>query len=333
MKNTTAVVVVTFNRKQLLMECLESLRNQTQKPDSIYIIDNASTDGTSELLLNAGYISAVPPESITENIIAKSVIVSHSGEKIEIVYVRKKCNDGGSGGFHEGMKLAYESGNEWIWVMDDDVKAVPDALEILSNWKQKSLVIQPSRIYENKTEMIWAGSFTPETGLEYHSQNFNKRLKNMGYVYVNIACFEGMFIHRTVIEKAGLPDKRFFFCGDDTMYGFKVSQVADIILIKDILLIREIFKAKKDDNILSVPINMTGPMTSYYLIRNEYLKMSILEKDGFDIDKKTYKRRIRISILKELGKAVLTFNPKWAKSTWQGYKDGKSGYFDRTYIH
>jgi len=74
-------------------------------------------------------------------------------------------------------------------------------------------------------------------------------------------------------------------------------------------------------------------MTSYYFIRNEYLKISILEKDGFLIDKKAYRKRIRLFLFKELGKAMLTINPKWAKSAWQGYKDGKSGCFDRGYLN
>ena len=45
-----SAVVVTFNRKELLIECLEALRRQTRPLDALYIIDNASTDGTEELL-------------------------------------------------------------------------------------------------------------------------------------------------------------------------------------------------------------------------------------------------------------------------------------------
>jgi len=49
-------VVVTFNRKNLLLECLESLRKQSISLDSIYVIDNASSDGTGELLLEMGIL-------------------------------------------------------------------------------------------------------------------------------------------------------------------------------------------------------------------------------------------------------------------------------------
>ena len=55
-EDTTCAVVVTYNRKELLIECLESLRKQTKPLNAIYIIDNASTDGTPNLLLEKEFI-------------------------------------------------------------------------------------------------------------------------------------------------------------------------------------------------------------------------------------------------------------------------------------
>ena len=43
-------VLVTFNRKTLLRTCLNSLLKQTRPIDQILIVDNASSDGTPELL-------------------------------------------------------------------------------------------------------------------------------------------------------------------------------------------------------------------------------------------------------------------------------------------
>ena len=45
-KEKIAAVVVTYNRKELLFQCLDALLKQTYPLDAIYIIDNASTDGT-----------------------------------------------------------------------------------------------------------------------------------------------------------------------------------------------------------------------------------------------------------------------------------------------
>ena len=64
--NTVCAVVVTYNRKNLLLECLEAIRKQTRPVDAIYIIDNASTDGTPEVLKENGYILELPPFNLSE---------------------------------------------------------------------------------------------------------------------------------------------------------------------------------------------------------------------------------------------------------------------------
>ena len=43
-------VIVTYNRLSLLKECISALKNQTYKINKIYIINNNSTDGTSDYL-------------------------------------------------------------------------------------------------------------------------------------------------------------------------------------------------------------------------------------------------------------------------------------------
>ncbi|BAZ98393.1 MULTISPECIES: glycosyltransferase [Methanothermobacter] len=116
-------VVVTYNRKDLLVECLEALRRQTGPLDAIYIIDNASTDGTPHLLMEGGYIDN--PDGSVKN------LPDHHGGSLKIVYVRLNENTGGAGGFYEGVKRAFHDGYDWIWLMDDDVEPEEYTLEKL----------------------------------------------------------------------------------------------------------------------------------------------------------------------------------------------------------
>ena len=81
MNKSIVAVVVTYNRKLLLMECLQAILEQTYPVSKILLIDNASTDGTEETLSENGYL--VNPK---------------------INYIKMKVNTGGSGGFYEGMK-------------------------------------------------------------------------------------------------------------------------------------------------------------------------------------------------------------------------------------
>jgi len=54
MEEKICEVLVTYNRKDLLVECLNALKNQIYPLDGICLIDNRSTDGTQELLMKEG---------------------------------------------------------------------------------------------------------------------------------------------------------------------------------------------------------------------------------------------------------------------------------------
>ncbi|HNS25876.1 MAG TPA: glycosyltransferase, partial [Methanobacteriaceae archaeon] len=117
---TVCAVVVTYNRRELLIECLDALRNQTRPVDAVYLVDNASTDDTPELLLEKGYLDLVPEtgEEAWERTLKRDDLVVH--------YLRLSHNQGGSGGFHQGVKRAYQQGYQWLWLMDDDARPQED---------------------------------------------------------------------------------------------------------------------------------------------------------------------------------------------------------------
>src|SRR5690606_27933775 len=96
----------------------------TRPLQAIYIIDNASTDGTPELLHRMGYTPSPQGGTLT-------LETPGNQEKVKIIHIRLPENTGGAGGFHEGVKRAYNDGYDWIWLMDDDAEPLEDALEKL----------------------------------------------------------------------------------------------------------------------------------------------------------------------------------------------------------
>ena len=48
MNKKVEAVVVTYNRKALLQECIDAILNQTVSVEKLILIDNNSTDGTEE---------------------------------------------------------------------------------------------------------------------------------------------------------------------------------------------------------------------------------------------------------------------------------------------
>src|SRR5260370_39055866 len=101
---SVAAVIVTFNRKHLLGKCLEAVRAQTRPCERLFIIDNASSDGTAEFLAAQGFLDESPE------------------------YVRLPVNTGSAGGFHEGMRAAYEAGFDWACLTGDRRCPAPEWL-------------------------------------------------------------------------------------------------------------------------------------------------------------------------------------------------------------
>ncbi len=117
----TAAVVVTYNRKDLLVKNLEAVFGQTVLPDAVYVIDNHSSDGTGEHLRSLGYL-----------------------DNSRIRYVYKDENTGGAGGFEYGTRIAYEAGYDWIWLMDDDGRPADRyALERLLHFANDQIQTNP----------------------------------------------------------------------------------------------------------------------------------------------------------------------------------------------
>ena len=54
-KYKICAVVVTYNRKELLINCLNAINQQTYKPHMVLIVDNASTDGTKDFVAENEY--------------------------------------------------------------------------------------------------------------------------------------------------------------------------------------------------------------------------------------------------------------------------------------
>lgn len=184
-----AAVVVTYNRKELLKECLNALLNQTRKLDSIIIMNNASTDGTEEML----------KKEYLDNPIFD--------------YVNLGENLGGAGGFHYGMKRAYEKGFDWIWVMDDDANPYKNALEELMKYKSQDRVLNSLVKGVNSNELSF--------GLRDYKNNrtyfFIDELGSAKKIYGGNP-FNCTLIPREVISKIGLPIKELFIWGDEREY-------------------------------------------------------------------------------------------------------------------
>ena len=197
-------VVVTYNRKELLKECIEALVSQTRKVDKIYIIDNNSTDDTDKYIYI--YIGKNPDKNIK--------------------YIKLKENIGGAGGFYEGMKLAYQEGADWIWVMDDDTIPTKKALENLIN--AKSIINDKiSFLYSSAWDSIEKHPLNHgKIALSTNSEGYISYRKYLEYGILELenATFVSCLINSDAVKKCGLPVKDYFIWGDDLEYTTRLTK-------------------------------------------------------------------------------------------------------------
>lgn len=207
--NNTAAIVVTYNRKELLKECINELKKQTEKVD-IIVIDNMSTDGTAEML---------------KPLIDTKTIIYHSTRK----------NIGGAGGFYEGIKLAYKLGYKYFWLMDDDC--------IPKNNSLKQLKLADKKLDGNYgficSKVLWTNGDIclmniPKLSLSTKVSDFNTSM-----VSIRMGTFVSFFTKRSVVERVGLPIKEFFIWGDDIEYSQRISKTYPCYLVNDSIVIHK----------------------------------------------------------------------------------------------
>lgn len=209
-----AAIVVTYNRISFLKEIIEALKIQTRKPDLIIVINNSSSDGTTEWLESQNELMIVNQE-----------------------------NTGSSGGQYTGFKTAYELGFDWIWTMDDDVVPKANCLETLLVNFDENTIRAPYRLLPN-------GNVYLNDAISYNLTNPFKSFwkgiiseKNLAEKYSEAVgiTFEGPLLHRSIISRIGYPDKKFFIFGDDTEYFIRAWKAgARLIVIRDALLQRKL---------------------------------------------------------------------------------------------
>lgn len=238
---SATIAIVTYNRSSLLTRLLESIARMDPKPGHVVIVDNASVDDTGPVV-----------ESFRERI------------GTDIVYRRLDTNTGGSGGFSEGMRVAYELGSQWIWLMDDDVEVIPDGLARMGAWAPRFRSIQGRRYDFDGSEFYWQYRVAEPLAIPipFAPAGFDES----GYKEMNSGCFEGMFIHRDIVAKIGLPDPRFFIYWDDQLYGWLASRHTTSVIVNEFVLRRTREIKQWDMGIRHM--NASSNAYRYYIMRN-----------------------------------------------------------------
>jgi GT2 family glycosyltransferase len=182
-------VVVTYNRRRLLLEALAAVHAQSRAPDAVVVVDNASTDDTA-----AAVRTHYPSVALAE----------------------LTRNTGGAGGFACGMALALARGADLIWLMDDDTVPEPDALAALLDARRRFPGPPPALV---ASRVLWTDGRahpmnTPRTK-PLASKAELAAAAAVGGRPIRSASFVSVLVDAGVCRQRGLPQADYFLWNDD----------------------------------------------------------------------------------------------------------------------
>ncbi|MFD1715567.1 glycosyltransferase family 2 protein [Amnibacterium flavum] len=194
--STVVAVVVAYNRRELLLESIQALKEQTRPLDAIIVIDNASTDGTADA------VRAAAPE-------------------VELWELER--NTGGAGGFAVGLAAALQNrAVDWVWAMDDDTVPTPTALVELLRVAERA----PADTDLLGSRVVWTDGLdhpmnTPRPN-PFARAARRASATRAGVVDVRTSSFVSMFVRADAIRRVGLPIADYFIWNDDFEYSARL---------------------------------------------------------------------------------------------------------------
>lgn len=214
---STCAFVLTRDRRALLVECLRGLLAQTLPVERVVVLDNASSDGTRELLEAEGLL-----------------------DEPRVRYVRSEVNTGGSGGFRTGVELALEEGTDWVWLMDDDAEPEPDAHERLMG----------SRVAADPgTAVLCTAVVHPDGRIDgQHRCSLGRLVLPLGeeayapgtHADVDCASFVGFCVRSSVARAIGPVKAEFFLGYDDAEWSLRARRHGRIRLVPEARIVHKI---------------------------------------------------------------------------------------------
>jgi rhamnopyranosyl-N-acetylglucosaminyl-diphospho-decaprenol beta-1,3/1,4-galactofuranosyltransferase len=311
-EDRVAIVVVTYQRQELLRVLLDSFLDLTVAPWRIVIVDNENAEETSRIV-----------ERYRQHVTDGATAVPWPEGADTFCYKPQTTNTGGAGGFSAGVRTAYDLGAQWFWLMDDDVAVLPDALEKLEAWMPDHGVIQGSRLDYDGGPFYWQYRFI--TPLAIYNPIATSRFDQERSRPTNAVCFEGGMFSRAVVERIGFPDDRYFLYWDDCTYGYLASKVTDSVVVEDVLLRRtrevrnwEVTKVRQ--------LGSSSDRTRYYIMRNRGYMARYLKLHG-DYNPVGYALGTALSFAKEFIRLAVVDRDhlqSGTRSLFEGWSDSRA---------
>ncbi|HWR36307.1 MAG TPA: glycosyltransferase family 2 protein [Clostridia bacterium] len=242
------VVTVTYNSAGVLPGFLRSMAGQTWGNYTLYVVDNASKDGSAEL---AGTCSNVP-----------------------VLVIGNDDNRGVAAGNNQGIHAAFADGCDAILLINNDTEFEPGLMAKLADSmaQQGCDMIIPKMMYFEPKDTIWCagGWINPWRG--YSGEHYGMRERDCGQfdaprqvTYAPTCC---MLVRKSVFERIGYMDERYFVYFDDTDFCYRAKQAGLVLNYEPAVTLYHKVSSLTGGDESSFAVRYITRNHVYYLLKN-----------------------------------------------------------------
>lgn len=289
-----AVVVLSWNGREDTLACLRSLAGQEGVALLAVVVDNGSTDGTSEV------VQAAYPDA---------------------VLVRSERNLGFAGGNNLGIVRALESAPDYVLVLNNDTELEPGAIAALVAEAARTPdagALCAKILYMEPPDRIWfAGAdFDPRRGYNGRQRGYG-RADGAAFAHVaetDRACGAAMLVPRAALERVGLFDPELFLYSEDTDWSLRARAAGYRLLVVPESRIRHKVSVASGGE--------SSPATLYYGMRNTLV---VCERQAPLGVVGTWRRRL-VLVGAHIAQALLSGDRRAGlRAVRDGWRDARAG--------
>ncbi len=243
---SVGIIILTWNDVTYAIDCLKSIEKLEYNNHQVVIVDNASSDGTSDIL---------------------------SQRFAQHKVIRNSQNLGFSEGNNVGIKWAQQQGFDYVLLLNPDTTVYPKLLSTLVEVAESDSqigIVGPRIVYHADISRVWsAGGYIDEkTGRPFQHESVKAndlRVKEVDWVS---GC--AMLIKSSAIDQIGLLASEFFLGTEDVDWCIRAKNNAyEVVYIDETLVMH-----KKETKFT---LKKYSHVQQYYTLRNLLI---FVEKHG-----------------------------------------------------
>jgi len=271
------------------------------------------------------FLAQVVERALSFNQVVQVVVVNNASisplnfTDPKVLLLDNSENEGSAGGYHKGIKYAFEQVDcDFIWLLDDDNLPEEGSIDkLLNKWdvieganNKKALFClrddraihvkiakgaDPKRYYLVADNFLGFHLFRIFYN-QYHKliDKFKKPGEYKEQVTMPYVPYGGLLMHKSLVADIGYPNERFFLYVDDSEYSYRITQNGGTIWLIPSCKVIDIDKSQGinyQKKLFHSQLLDEWTFRTYYHVRNRmyfYSRVAIKNKFMFAVNKVLY---------------------------------------------